>query len=181
MFECDCNTIPTYDRCLSCSYLGNGCSGPRTSAMPYMRWLEWIKDLRQLRKSQGWKVSNNDISEACDLAKNTVDNIFAGKNKDVSRTTAGLIEDYLIGGSVRWPCPMDLNIEKDVVYQDRPETLVALEIKSGEVISMQKALDDIHASYQKELEAVREDAERKIAYLLKENDQKDRVIDKLLK
>lgn len=165
----------SFDRCLTCPYLGQGCSGPRTTAMTFERWLEFIRALKALKK-----VSNQTIMEGTGLSKNTVDNILAGKQKDVSRTTAGLIEDFLIGSNAKWPCAMDLNVEKNIVYQDRPETLEALENKAKAVEELNKILEDIHNSYKAELDTLRSECQRKVDYLLEQNNQKDRIIDKLL-
>jgi transcriptional regulator with XRE-family HTH domain len=86
--------------------------------MEFERYIEWLRALRVLRKSQGRRVSVAQISEATELSKNTVDNFFAGKNKDVSRTTMRRIERYLIGGNTQSPCAMDLsspqNHEQDI-------------------------------------------------------------------
>lgn len=171
----------SFDRCLACPHLGNGCSGPRTTAMSFERWLVWIKALKQLRLSQGWRAGNASIAEAVGLSKNTVDNIFSGKQKDVSRTSAGLIEDYLIGGGKdKWPCAIDIQIEQSMVYVDRPETLASLDSKTAEVAELKQLLSNIHASYQDELEKVRSDDQRKIDYLRQQNDRQAAIIDKLL-
>ena len=190
---CSTSESGPYDRCLTCPFIGNGCSGPRTTAMgAHERYIHWMRALRDLRRQQGWPVSNVQIAEACGLGKNTVDNFFAEKNKDVSRVTAGRIEDYLVGGDAKWPCAMDINKDKDVIYQDRPETLEALARRNKEV-------EDIHASYKAELDSVRaeaqqkiehllrdiellrEDAQKKIDFLKAENAHKAKVIERLLK
>ena len=183
-YRCEINIGGTYDRCLGCQYLGAGCSGPNTNLMDFERYVEWVRALRELRRSQGKPVSLMQMADGTDLSKNTIDNFFSGKIKDVSRTTMCRIEKYLIGGLSKSPCAMDLVSDRDIVYQDRPETVEALERSN-------KIIDDIHASYQKELEAVRdsyqkemavlrEEAQRKIDHLLKENDRMDRIINKLL-
>lgn len=129
MIRKDCNYVTgAYDRCLECQYLGNGCDGPRTTSMSNERWLWWIKALKQIRG-----LSNADCVDGTGLGKATIDNIFAGNIKDVKRSTVGILEDFLIGSSGKWPCAMDLNADKDVVYMDKPETLAELEQRRAQV------------------------------------------------
>lgn len=180
--ECSVNITGSFDRCLTCPYLGNGCSGPRTTAMSFDRWLSWIRALRAMRG-----YSYLIIAEQTGLAKSTVESIFSGKQKDVSRTSAGLLEDFLIGDDARWPCSMDLNIEKNIVYQDRPETLDALSTKTQEVETLNNILNGIHVSYNAELQTLREEHKQTLdrvadqnARLIYQNDQLARVIDKIL-
>lgn len=137
----------SFDKCLTCAYLGAGCAGANTNLMEFERYIEWLRALRELRKSQGRRVSVAQISEATDLSKNTVDNFFAGKNKDVSRTTMRRIERYLIGGNTQSPCAMDLSSPQN---------------------------------YEQDVAEVRAEYQRKIDYLLKELEQKNRIINKLL-
>ena len=112
-----------FDKCLSCQYLGNGCSGPRTTAMTSDRYLMWMKELRKLRG-----VNNQTIADKTGLSKTTVDDFFAGRRKDIGRITAGMMEDFLIGNAAKWPCAMELAEDnKEIIYQDRPETLEALQ------------------------------------------------------
>ncbi len=171
-----------FDDCLSCVFLGNGCSGPRTTAMSHERYLEWLKALKKLRGATA-----QIIAESAGLAKTTVDDIFGGRRKDIGRTTAGMIEDYLIGGAAKWPCAMDLNKGKEVVYEDRPETLDALRERSVQVENLRRNYDDLKKSVDHELERVRAEYMEDIAFyrdqlaLLKDQLQrKDRYIDILI-
>lgn len=155
-----------FDNCLSCLYLGNGCSGPRTSAMTSERYLTWMKDLRSLRG-----VSNFTIAEKTGLSKTTVDDFFAGRRKDIGRVTAGLLEDYLIGGDAKWPCAMELAEDnKEIVYQDRPETLEALRYAKE---SLRDKIENHNADVKEYQDLV--------AHLRLQIDRKDDYIDRLAK
>lgn len=187
--HCDTTTdielTGSFDRCLTCPFLGNGCSGPRTNAMTYERHLHWLRELRLIRKEQGWKVSFQDIADACDLSKTTVDNLFSGKTKDVSRETMGRIENYLVSGNAsnegaKWPCAMDIEKGKEIVYHDRPETLDALEQLRESNLALQKTLDGIHESYGIEMQKIRDESKKTIEYLVEENKQKSKIIERLL-
>ena len=171
-----------FDNCLRCAFLGNGCSGPRTTAMTHERYTEWLKALKKLRGATAQVIAENT-----GLAKTTVDDIFGGRRKDIGRTTAGMIEDYLIGGSAKWPCAMDLNKGKEVVYEDRPETLDALREKTIQVENLRKNYADVRDSVDREMERVREEYRDDVLFyksqleLLKDQlRRKDRYIDILI-
>lgn len=172
-----------FDDCLRCPYLGNGCSGPRTTAMSHERYLEWMKALKRLRV-----VVNQQISEAAGLSKATVDDFFAGRRKDIGRITAGMLEDYLIGGGdAKWPCARKLDADKEIVYQDRPETLDALREKNEQVESMRHNYAELRNSVDREMERVRGEYEEDVKFYREQIDllrdqlrRKDRYIDILI-
>jgi len=160
-----------FDHCLECEFLGNGCSGPRTTAMTSDRYLIWMTDLKKLRG-----VGNQTISDSTGLSKATVDDFFAGRRKDIGRITAGLMEDYLIGGDAKWPCAMELAADnKEIVYQDRPETLEALRIA-------QEVMADKDERMAREREAYLADVQEYkdlVAHMRAQIDRKDDYIDRL--
>jgi len=155
-----------FDKCLSCQYLGNGCSGPRTTAMTSDRYLMWMKELRKLRG-----VNNQTIADKTGLSKTTVDDFFAGRRKDIGRITAGMMEDFLIGNAAKWPCAMELAEDnKEIIYQDRPETLEALQ-------QLKSVLQEKTENYNAKIEEY-----KKLAlYLQSQIERKDDYIDRLAK
>ena len=151
MVRKDCEYIAgSFDRCLDCKYLGVGCDGPRTSTMSNERWLWWVKALKQKRG-----YTNAAIVEGTGLSKATIENIFAGVNKDVKRTTAGMLEDFLIGSDGKWPCPIDSNTDREIIYEDKPETLAMLNERNIQVENLRRNFDALRSSTDKELERVR--------------------------
>lgn len=171
-----------FDNCLKCEFLGNGCSGPRTTAMTHERYVEWLKALKTMKKATAMVIAENT-----GLAKTTVDDIFGGRRKDIGRTTAGMIEDYLIGGDAKWPCAMDLNKGKEVVYEDRPETLDALREKNLQIENLRRNYAEVRDSVDREMERVRAEYEEDVKFyreqiaLLKDQlKRKDRYIDILI-
>ena len=127
------------------------------------------------------------IAENTGLAKTTVDDIFGGRRKDIGRTTAGMIEDYLIAGAAKWPCAMELNKGKEVVYEDRPETLDALREKNLQIENLRRNYAEVRDSVDREMERVRAEYEEDVKFyreqiaLLKDQlKRKDRYIDILI-
>ena len=171
--ENDLRESGPFDNCLRCEYLGNGCSGPRTTAMNGDRYLIWMLDLRKLRG-----VSNQTIAESTGLSKATVDDFFAGRRKDIGRITAGLLENFLIGGHAKWPCAMELSADnKEIVYQDRPETLDAL--RSAQEAVQEKA-EQIRSGRERHEAEVQEYREL-VAHMRTQINRKDDYIDRLAK
>lgn len=160
-----------YDECIACQYLRNGCSGPRTNAMELPRWIVWIK---QVMRRFG--ITNHEISYNTHLSKSTVDDILAGRRKDISRETCCYIENYVLGDG-KWPCARKLSDGMDTVYEDRPETLEALRLaqeSAREIREQMLSLKDAHS-------AEMEECKELVKHLRTQIDRKDDYIDRLAK
>lgn len=172
-----------YNRCLECDYLGNGCDGPRTSCMPLERWCGWCRDLKEIRG-----YSNAYIAEVSGVSEQTVARIMSGKaTQDIMRDTAARIETALVGSSRQWPCAMELNRDKEIVYMDSPQTLQMLAERGEEIARLQHNYDTMRATYERDIEAIKADFQAKIDYLKKQvesyaaqNEHNNKVIQKLM-
>lgn len=166
-----------YDRCLKCPYLGTKCDGPNVLAMTLERWCEWCRSLKDLRG-----YTNAEISQMSGVSQGTIDRVMTGTvSKDIMRSTAADINRTLVGGDGQWPCAMAFEAET-------PATLKELELKTVELTRLQQMLENIHASYRDELNALRLSESAKvqhlkdeIAHLRAEALRKDAIIDRLLK
>lgn len=178
-----------FDECIACEFLRNGCSGPRTNAMQLQRWIVWIKAV--MRR---FGISNNRIADGAQISKSTVDDIFAGRRKDISRETCCLIENYVLGDG-KWPCARTLSDEADIVYEDRPETLEALRKtleENAEKVSLVESLRETiktdreqHLSEMNRLREYYEDDIKEyqelVAHMRDQVRRKDDYIDRLAK
>ena len=179
-----------FDVCIDCSRRAVACSGPRTTAMSHERYVEWMK-----RLCAKWGGTRQQLADITGVSKSTIDDLFAGRRKDISRTTAGLLEDVLIGGDSKWPCALMLDSEKEIVYEDRPETLEALRInmeanqaKDAKIAHLRKSIEDGRAAHEKEIAQLRADYEDDIkeykdlvAHMRLQVNRKDDYIDRLAK
>ena len=183
-------TNKPYNRCLGCEYKGIKCDGPRTSAMPLLRWCEYMRDMKDVAG-----LSNLEIADKSGVSLKTVERIMAMKvEQDIYRETARAIEDVVIGSSNQFPCYM-------AFLEETPESSTKLDQASRELeraladnADYRKALDNIHGSYQAEMNEIRGEAQRKIAYLLQqaerlreeidylreENRRKSKIVDKYI-
>lgn len=172
-----------YNRCLNCDYLGNGCDGPRTSCMPLERWCGWCRDLKEIRG-----YSNAYIAEQSGVSEPTVARIMSGKaTQDIMRDTAARIEDVLVGSSRKWPCSMELNTDKEVVYMDSPQTIEMLADRATQIENLQRNYETMQAAYERDIEVIRSEYQSKIDYLKKQvesyaaqNEHNNKVIQKLM-
>lgn len=178
-----------FDECLSCEYLRNGCSGPRTNAMEFARWIVWMKALMK-----HFGITNQDIADDTPLSKSTVDDIFAGRRKDISRETCCMIENYVLGAG-KWPCAKKLTDGADVVYEDRPETLEALRRhtdessqKDAQIAELKQHLNNFQERHEREVAHIRaahqadiEEYKELVAHMRIQVNRKDDYIDRLAK
>ena len=90
-----------------------------------------------------------------------------------------MIENVIIGSSNRYPCYLAFEEENPNNSQELNDALRELERALVDNEDYRSALDNIHASYQAELEKVREDAQLKINYLLTQISRLREMVDYL--
>lgn len=177
-------TNKPYNKCFACGHLKTPrCNGPRTSSMELGRWCEYMRDLRDL-----FNLTNEWIAEKADVSLKTVARIMSGNSdQDIMRDTARRIEDAIIGSDTSSPCYMIFCEETEPNDKKLAEAKIELERVLNDNKDYRVALDNIHASYTAEMQHIRDEAQRKIQYLLAhverlrlENDRKSKIIDKYL-
>lgn len=179
-----------YNRCLTCRHRGVRCDGPRTSAMLFPRWSEFMRDMKEVNG-----LTNAYVAEKTELSVKTIEKILAlNYEQDIMRETARKIEDAIIGSSNQYPCILAFEEE---MPDDTPKVkalLQEMEIVLATNREYKTTLDNIHASYALEMQTIREEAKERdnqyqlqierlrqqIDYLRLENDRKARIIDKFL-
>lgn len=156
-----------YNICISCAKIGQSCDGPNFLAMTVEQWCEWC----HLRKEYlGWTSST--LAERAGVAKISVDRIMKGDVKDLRITTMQAVTRALVNGT--WgqsPCVYVAETEQQP-YADNP-VLVA------QCNYLQATLDRTIADHKQEIATLREDAQRKLDFLLDQITQKDKQIDHL--
>lgn len=179
-----------YNRCLNCRHRGVRCDGPRTSAMIFPRWSEFMRDMKEVNG-----LTNAYVAEKTELSVKTIEKILAlNYEQDIMRETARKIEDAIIGSSNQYPCILAFEEE---MPDDTPKVkaiLQEMELVLGENRMYKTTLDNIHTSYATEIQTIRDESKEKttqlltqierlrqeIDYLRLENDRKARIIDKFL-
>lgn len=162
-------TTPTvtekpYNRCLSCDHRKVRCDGPRTSAMPLERWCEYMRDMKELNGQ-----TNAEIAEKSGVSIRRIEKLMAlNAEQDIMRETARAIEDAIIGSSNQYPCYLAFEAAIPESEQKLSEATRELERALADNMDYRVALDKIHDSYNAEMQLIREDAQKKIDFLLGE-------------
>ena len=178
-----------YNRCLSCPHRQTRCDGPRTSAMPLERWCEFMRDMKELNG-----LTNAYIADKAEVSVKTVERLMAGDcSQDIRRETARRIEDAIIGSSNQYPCY--LAFEESMPDENKlNDAMRDLERALDDNKDYREALDKIHDSYKAEMQAIRDEAQRKIEFLVEqvtqlrednnnlwaENNRKSKIVDMFL-
>lgn len=180
-------TDKPYNRCLTCEYRkDHRCDGPRTSAMSFPRWCEYMRLMKEANH-----LTNAQIAERSDVSIKTIERIMSGKlDQDIYRDTARRIENVIIGSSNQYPCYLAFEEEHPSNDARLNEALRELERVLADNMEYRQTLEGIHASYQ----TIRAEDREKISYLRsqidrlqKDNDnlwaeniRKSKLVDRLL-
>ena len=179
-----------YNRCLSCEYRGGMCDGPRTAGMTLERWCEFMRDMKEVNG-----LTNAEVADRAGISVKTVERLMAQNcDQDIMRETARLIENAIVGSANKYPCYMAYMETQPSDTQKLNETLRDLERALDDNRDYRTALDNIHASYNAEMQTIRGEAKSReesflrqierlrgeIDYLRLENDRKAKIIDKFL-
>lgn len=156
-----------YNKCLGCQHRKEGrCDGPRTSAMPLLRWCEFMRDMK---KANG--LTNQEVAERSGVSVKTIERLMAlNVDKDIMRETARLIEDAIIGSSNQYPCYLAF---EETVPQESEQLKAAmqeLERVLDDNEDYKEALAGIHDSYNAEMQRIRDEAQKKIDFLRQQLD-----------
>ena len=179
-----------YNKCLPCQHrIEKRCDGPRTSAMPLPRWCEFMRDMKEVNG-----LTNAYIAEKAEVSIKTVERIMSGDiSQDIMRDTARRIEDAIIGSSNQYPCY--LAFEESLPDETKlNDAMRELERALDDNRDYREALDKIHDSYNAEMQAIRDEAQRKIEFLVDqvkqlrednsnlwtENNRKSKIVDMFL-
>lgn len=152
-----------YNKCFACGHLKTPrCDGPRTSSMELKRWCEYMRDLRDL-----YGLTNEKIAERADVSLKTINKIMARNiDQDIMRDTARRIEGAILGNAAKSPCYIAAVEEHGLNSQQLDAARIELERALNDNKDYRAALDNIHQSYTAEMTIIREEAQRKIQYLL---------------
>ena len=179
-----------YNRCLTCGHRGLRCDGPRTSAMNLARWCEFMHDMKEVNG-----LTNAEIAEKSGVSIKTIERLMAQNvEQDIMRETARRIEDVIIGSSNQYPCILAFEESLPQNTQLLNDTLKDLEHALNENKDYKAVLDNIHASYNAEMQMIRDEARQKIDHLLAEveslrrdndnlwaeNNRKSKIVDMFL-
>lgn len=163
-----------YNRCLFCPKRlsePRECNGPRTGSMPTERWREYMRDIKEVDGLTFEEIASRTNDQ---MSAASIQNALApGATRDLTRETARIIENAIFGVSVAHPCPFEF---LDGMSADAKRVAEV----QAELTQLRANISRIHDSHEKELESVRADAQKKVDYLLAENQRLHKIVDRLL-
>lgn len=97
-----------YNRCLWCPKrrsVPRECNGPRTGSLHTDRWRELMRDLKEV---DGLTFEGIAARTNGQMSPQSVQNALApSATRDLTRETARIIENAIMGDSIAPPCPFD--------------------------------------------------------------------------
>lgn len=153
-----------FNKCFECKSFRNGCSGPNLSIMPIERVCEFLQSARVFLK-----YSYQDITDETGVSLATVKRTLCNKVSDPSFFTISAISVFLLGDpNGKYPCAIP-NVTSDLANEAQlNNAMLELERTIADNKDYRTALDNIHASYNAEMQLIRDEAQKKIDYLLKD-------------
>lgn len=160
-----------YNRCLSCHHRKVRCDGPRTSSMELYNWCELMRDMKNVNG-----LTNAYIAEVSGVSVKTIERLMAlNCDQDIMRETARRIENAIIGCSDQYPCYLAFEEEYLPDEQKLNEAVRDLERALADNQDYRVALDNIHIFYKTEMELIRAEAQKKIEFLLSQNENLSQI------
>lgn len=146
-----------HNRCVNCVHIGKMCDGPNFLSMELERWCEWCR----LRKEYlGWTSAH--LAEVADVSKVSVDRIMVANAKDLRISTMQAITKALVNGTWgQYPC-----------------VFVATGNAATSTAECEKLHDEV-ARLKTDLETLRIESEKKIAFLKDQVQAKDRLLESI--
>lgn len=178
-----------FNKCFECRSFKNGCSGPNPFSMGLERMCEFLQLARVFSKQ-----SYQDVADGTGISLATVKRTLTGKSGDPGYFTLKALNDFLVGDpNGKHPCAIP-NIASDDSAARLNEATKELERALADNLDYKVALDNIHASYNAEIQTIRSESKTKtdhlleqilrlrmeVDYLCLENDRKAKIIDKYL-
>jgi len=139
-----------FNKCFQCHSFRSGCSGPNLSVMGVERVCEFLQMARIFLKK-----SYQDVADGTGISLATIKRTLTGKVNDPSFFTISSIAAYLLGDpNGKYPCAIP-----NIVVDESSQHLLAEALKDIERLGSdneeyKRIQDNIHASYQQEIDAV---------------------------
>ena len=98
------STKPYYE-CFSCPDFGKTCGGKSTRGMTTREFCEYLRDLKEWRRSKGDIITNQQVADAVGISDSTAERIFAiSIDKDINREIGRRMEIFMVGTDAEKPC-----------------------------------------------------------------------------
>ena len=161
-----------FNKCFKCQSLRNGCSGPNLTVAEPKRACEFLQMVRIFFGYTYQQVADGTAALGMPVSLASVKRILTGKvaNPDFYSITA--ISKFLLGAhNGKYPCAIP-NITSELANESKlNDALRDLERALNDNADYRNAIDNINLTHKVEIDAIRDEEQKKVEYLLAENER----------
>lgn len=154
-----------YYKCLVCSHFSEKRCGIPLSRLPLEDWCVCIRVVKDAKH-----LTNAYVAEKADVSIKTIEKIVAlNCDQDIRRDTARRIEDAVFGDPCDVVCYLEIADSVPEASERLNTAMIDLERALSDNEDIRKAMDNVQISHAAEMQAIRDEDQKKIDYLREQN------------
>ena len=158
-------TDKPYYKCLVCSYFSEKRCGIPLSRLPLEDWCVCIRVVKEAKH-----LTNAYVAEKADVSVKTIEKIVAlNCDQDIRRDTARRIEDAVFGDPCDIVCFLEMADSVPEASEKLNAAMIDLERALSDNEDIRKAMDNVQITHAAEMQAIRDEEQKKIDYLREQN------------
>ena len=164
-----------YYKCLVCSHFSEKRCGIPLSRLPLEDWCICIRVVKDAKH-----LTNAYVAEKADVSIKTIEKIVAlNCDQDIRRDTARRIEDAVFGDPCGIVCYLEIADSVPEASERLNAAMLDLERALRDNEDIRKAMDNVQISHAAEMQAIRDEDQKKVDYLREQNMRLQRDNDNL--
>ena len=158
-------TDKPYYKCLVCSHFSEKRCGIPLSRLPLEDWCVCIRVVKEAKH-----LTNAYVAEKADVSIKTIEKIVAlNCDQDIRRDTARRIEDAVFGDPCDIVCYLEIADSVPEASERLNTAMIDLERALSDIEDIRKAMDNVQITHAAEMQAIRDEEQKKIDYLREQN------------
>ena len=154
-----------YYKCLVCSHFSEKRCGIPLSRLPLEDWCICIRVVKEAKH-----LTNAYVAEKSGVSIKTIEKIVAlNCEQDIRRDTARRIEDAVFGDPCDVVCYLEIANSVPEASEKLNTAMIDLERALSDNEDIRKAMDNVQITHAAEMQAIREEDQKKIDYLREQN------------
>ena len=154
-----------YYKCLICSHFSEKRCGIPLSRLPLADWCVCIRVVKEAKH-----LTNAYVAEKADVSIKTIEKIVAlNCDQDIRRDTARRIEDAVFGEPFGIVCYLEMADSVPEASERLNTAMIDLERALSDNEDIRKAMDNVQITHAAEMQAIRDEEQKKIDYLREQN------------
>ena len=154
-----------YYKCLVCSHFSEKRCGIPLSRLPLEDWCVCIRVVKDAKH-----LTNAYVAEKADVSIKTIEKIVAlNCDQDIRRDTARRIEDAVFGDPCDIVCYLEMADSVPEASEKLNSAMIDLERALSDNEDIRKAMDNVQITHAAEMQAIRDEDQKKIDYLRDQN------------